>query len=151
MNALFGLLFGCSHRRITRPITPVRKGTADKPETYVVCLDCGTHFAYDLKEMRVGKAVAIPFVAFKGLDRAATAHVKEIRIFGDGKDTFWIGEIRTTTDDEPINVEFPVKLDRAGAQPITISVAPQPGEATAENNSVTRPVDLNPNMVAISL
>jgi hypothetical protein len=50
-------------------------------------------------------SVAIPFVAFKGLDKAPTARVKEIRIFGDYKDTFWIGEIRTTTDDEPISVD----------------------------------------------
>jgi hypothetical protein len=50
-------------------------------------------------------SVAIPFVAFKGLDKPATAKVKEIRIFGDTKDTFWIGEIRTTADDEPINVD----------------------------------------------
>lgn len=50
-------------------------------------------------------SVAIPFVAFKGIDRAATARVREIRIFGDARDTFWIGEIRTTTDDEPISVE----------------------------------------------
>jgi len=50
-------------------------------------------------------SVAIPFVAFKGLNKVDTARVKEIRFFGDTKDTFWIGEIRTTTDDEPITVD----------------------------------------------
>jgi hypothetical protein len=50
-------------------------------------------------------SVAIPFVAFRGIDKAATAKIKELRVFGDTKDTFWIGEIRTTTDDEPINVD----------------------------------------------
>lgn len=50
-------------------------------------------------------SVAIPFVAFKGLDKSPTARIKEIRVFGDSRDTFWIGEIRTTTDEEPITVE----------------------------------------------
>jgi hypothetical protein len=58
-------------------------------------------------------SVAIPFVAFKGtingqtesIDKADSAKVREVRIFGDNKDTFWIGEIRTTTDDEPISVD----------------------------------------------
>jgi hypothetical protein len=27
-------------------------------DSYVVCLDCGKQFAYDLKQMRVGKALA---------------------------------------------------------------------------------------------
>jgi hypothetical protein len=49
--------------------------------------------------------VAIPWVSFKGLDKAATAKVKEIRIFGDAKDAFWIASIHVTTDDEPIVVE----------------------------------------------
>lgn len=50
-------------------------------------------------------SVAVPFVAFKGLDKAESLKLNEIRIFGDNKDTFWIGEIRTTTDDEPISVD----------------------------------------------
>lgn len=50
-------------------------------------------------------SVAIPFVAFKGIKEARTARLKEVRVFGDNKDTFWIGEIRTTTDDEDIDVE----------------------------------------------
>jgi hypothetical protein len=49
--------------------------------------------------------VAIPFVAFKGLDEAKSVKVREIRFFGDTTDTFWIGEIKTTTDDEPITVD----------------------------------------------
>jgi hypothetical protein len=50
-------------------------------------------------------SVAIPYVAFKGMDKAQTVHLKEMRVFGDAKDTFWIGEIRTTSDDEPISVD----------------------------------------------
>ncbi len=49
--------------------------------------------------------VGVPFVAFKGLEKARSAHLREIRIFGDTKDTFWIGQIRTAVDDEPIQVE----------------------------------------------
>jgi hypothetical protein len=26
-------------------------------QTYVVCLDCGKHFAYDVKLMRIGKRI----------------------------------------------------------------------------------------------
>jgi hypothetical protein len=50
-------------------------------------------------------SVAIPYVAFKGMEKAQTVHLKELRVFGDAKDTFWIGEIKTTTDDEPISVD----------------------------------------------
>jgi hypothetical protein len=50
-------------------------------------------------------SVAIPYVAFKGMEKATTVHLNEVRIFGDAKDTFWIGEIKTTTDDEPITVD----------------------------------------------
>ena len=50
-------------------------------------------------------SVAIPYVAFKGMDKAQTVKVKEMRVFGDSKDTFWIGEIKTTSDDEPITVD----------------------------------------------
>lgn len=50
-------------------------------------------------------SVAIPYVAFKGMEKAQTVNVKEMRIFGDAKDTFWIGEIKPTSDDEPISVD----------------------------------------------
>lgn len=49
--------------------------------------------------------VAVPFSSFKGLEEMDTFQLKEMRIFGDHKDEFWIGEIRTTTDEEPITVE----------------------------------------------
>jgi hypothetical protein len=49
-------LFGCSHKRITFPIT-IKQARARKNEgptgTYVVCLDCGGEFAYDWKEMKI--------------------------------------------------------------------------------------------------
>lgn len=48
-------LFGCSHKRITFPITirQKRARTTTPTGTYVVCLDCGGEFEYDWKEMKV--------------------------------------------------------------------------------------------------
>ena len=50
-------LFGCSHKRITFPITiktGQKRAKANGPQgTYVVCLDCGGEFAYDWKEMKI--------------------------------------------------------------------------------------------------
>jgi hypothetical protein len=52
---LLTLVFRCRHRRLTRPFTPVKKGGVPLlGKTYVVCLDCGQQFAYDLETMRVG-------------------------------------------------------------------------------------------------
>jgi hypothetical protein len=47
-----GLLWGCRHRKTTRPITlPAEDAAGRKPgamaDTYVACLDCGRHLAYD--------------------------------------------------------------------------------------------------------
>jgi hypothetical protein len=50
-------LFGCWHQRISFPQTSKpgqrRCEAATQTGTYVVCLDCGTEFAYDWKKMRV--------------------------------------------------------------------------------------------------
>jgi DNA-directed RNA polymerase subunit RPC12/RpoP len=58
IDTVLNLLFRCSHRRLTRPVTPVSKAGVPHGATYVVCLDCGKQFAYDFKEMRVGKPLA---------------------------------------------------------------------------------------------
>ena len=58
IGSIFERLLGCSHRRLTRPITPLSKPGQPGAETYVVCLDCGKQFSYDLLEMRVGKPLA---------------------------------------------------------------------------------------------
>jgi hypothetical protein len=42
----------CSHRHHSRPITPRGGG-----QSFAVCLDCGTRFAYDLNAMRVETSV----------------------------------------------------------------------------------------------
>lgn len=57
ISNLIDSLFGCSHKRITFPIT-IRPGqkrskTNGPTGTYVVCLDCGGEFEYDWKEMKV--------------------------------------------------------------------------------------------------
>jgi hypothetical protein len=50
-------LFGCWHKRLSFPLTSKRGQrrceAAAATGTYVVCLDCGTEFAYDWKKMRV--------------------------------------------------------------------------------------------------
>ena len=64
MDALLNTLFGCTHNKITFPITPARNlrfanaGT-HRHGTYVVCLECGREFQYDWKEMRMGEPVRI--------------------------------------------------------------------------------------------
>ena len=55
IDSVLNLLFRCSHRRLTRPVTPASKAGAAHGQTYVVCLDCGKQFAYDLQEMRIGR------------------------------------------------------------------------------------------------
>jgi len=59
IDSLLNLMFRCSHRRLTRPVTPVSKAGVPHGATYVVCLDCGKQFAYDLKEMRIGKPLGV--------------------------------------------------------------------------------------------
>ncbi len=64
LQSLLNTFFGCSHRRTTFPLTPVRKtgGFAAPGATrhgmYVTCLDCGKELAYDWQEMRIGKPVS---------------------------------------------------------------------------------------------
>jgi hypothetical protein len=57
IDSLLNLVFRCAHRRLTRPVTPVSTDGKPHGDTYVVCLDCGKQFSYDLKEMRIGKAL----------------------------------------------------------------------------------------------
>ncbi len=57
IDSVLNLLFRCAHRRLTRPVTPVSRSGVPHGETYVVCLDCGKQFSYDLQEMRIGKVI----------------------------------------------------------------------------------------------
>lgn len=62
MNAVLRILLRCPHRRITRPITPVDSAGVACSGTYVVCLDCGTHVAYDWETMRLVRRKRSPGV-----------------------------------------------------------------------------------------
>lgn len=55
IDSLLNLMFRCAHRRLTRPVTPVSKAGEPHGATYVVCLDCGKQFSYDLQQMKIGK------------------------------------------------------------------------------------------------
>ena len=57
IDTVLNLLFRCSHRRLTRPLAPITKPGRPQSQSYVVCLDCGKQFEYDLNEMRMGKAI----------------------------------------------------------------------------------------------
>ena len=56
-SQLMDVLFGCTHKRYTFPITTKagqrRSDAAALTGTYVVCLDCGKEFAYDWSHMKV--------------------------------------------------------------------------------------------------
>jgi DNA-directed RNA polymerase subunit RPC12/RpoP len=55
IDTLLNLIFRCSHRRLTRPVTPAHRLGAPAGATYVVCLDCGKRFGYDTQQMQIGK------------------------------------------------------------------------------------------------
>jgi hypothetical protein len=62
---IMNLFFGCRHRQITRPITPVHKPGTEAEDTYVACLECGERFHYDVNVMRVGEAMPRPRVTYR--------------------------------------------------------------------------------------
>lgn len=57
MVSLFDVLFGCSHKSLSFPITKRRgqrvSAAASVTGTYVVCLNCGKEFAYDWQQMKI--------------------------------------------------------------------------------------------------
>jgi len=55
IDSVLNLIFRCPHKRLTRPVTPIRMDGKPQGDTYVVCLACGKQFSYDLNEMRIGK------------------------------------------------------------------------------------------------
>jgi hypothetical protein len=57
IDTVVNLLFRCPHRRLTRPVAPITKAGQPHSQSYVVCLDCGKQFEYDLNEMRIGKTI----------------------------------------------------------------------------------------------
>jgi hypothetical protein len=57
IDSVLNLLFRCPHRRLTRPMAPITKTGKPHSQSYVVCLDCGKQFEYDLNEMRIGRPI----------------------------------------------------------------------------------------------
>jgi hypothetical protein len=57
IDTVLNRLFRCAHRRLTRPFAPITKAGQPHSQSYVVCLDCGKQFEYDVNEMRIGKAL----------------------------------------------------------------------------------------------
>lgn len=57
IGKMLDLVFGCHHRLITRPITPVHRHDTQPSYTYVACLECGKQFYYDTRNMRVGTPI----------------------------------------------------------------------------------------------
>ena len=57
IDTVLNLLFRCSHQRLTRPMAPITKAGRPHSQSYVVCLDCGKQFEYDLTQMRIGKPI----------------------------------------------------------------------------------------------
>ncbi len=59
---LFDMVFGCSHKRCSFPITVRgklrRSPAASVTGTYVVCLDCGQEFPYDWNAMKLVESPA---------------------------------------------------------------------------------------------
>lgn len=60
IRGLLKRVFGCQHRRLSRPITPSARPGSSSTYTYVVCLDCGEHFSYDWKAMKIGRRIEQP-------------------------------------------------------------------------------------------
>jgi hypothetical protein len=52
IHRLIGWLLGCSHARLTFPLTLPRNG---RKRMYVACLACGREFGYDWATMRLAR------------------------------------------------------------------------------------------------
>ena len=57
IGTLLNLLFRCPHRRLTHPVAPITNVGKQHSQAYVVCLDCGKPFEYDMEEMKIGKLI----------------------------------------------------------------------------------------------
>ena len=57
IDILLNLLFRCPHKRLTSPLAPITKAGQPRSQSYVVCLDCGKQFEYDMTTMHMGKLI----------------------------------------------------------------------------------------------
>jgi len=57
IGTLVNLLFRCPHRRLTHPVAPITNVGKQHSQAFVVCLDCGKPFEYDMEGMKIGKLI----------------------------------------------------------------------------------------------
>ncbi len=57
IDTIVNFMFGCRHRHLSRPMAEPSKPGARPSAAFVVCLDCGQRYSYDLDRMRMGKQV----------------------------------------------------------------------------------------------
>jgi hypothetical protein len=57
IDTLLNRVFRCPHRRLTHPVAPITNVGPQHSQAYVVCLDCGKPFEYDIERMRIGKLI----------------------------------------------------------------------------------------------
>lgn len=74
--------------------------------------------------------MAVPFKAFSGRDKLTSGKLKEVRIFTDNKDTFYVGDIQIVHDDEPIVIEPLDNFDVAVGDIIQFDAQAQGGLST---------------------
>lgn len=56
LSGMLNVLFGCTHKNYSFPVTPRDRRTAPASSltgVYVVCLKCGHEMPYDWKEMKL--------------------------------------------------------------------------------------------------
>lgn len=89
--------------------------------------------------------VTVPAEAFAGETVTVRAEIRSSLFGGSSSDVVLTTDDGSTQtkhitlrDDQPVPVEFSVKLDKPGATKLTVAVPPHPDEASAENNSVQR-------------
>lgn len=58
IDRLFNFFFGCRHRTLSRPLSALTDAGIPHGGAYVVCLDCGKHFSYDPRQMKMGKEIS---------------------------------------------------------------------------------------------
>jgi hypothetical protein len=80
IDTVLNLLFRCSHRRLTRPITSLSKVGQPHGEPYVVCLDCGKQFSYDFKTMTIGKPIDTSHEAYVLPPDMPDARKKKVKV-----------------------------------------------------------------------
>ena len=78
IDTLFNVFFGCSHRRTTFPLTPVRTSGGGPAQTYVVCLNCGKQFTYDWRTMQRGERVDLAADSLDVKPKAAKSKLRYV-------------------------------------------------------------------------